>query len=188
MDGAHGHSRDPFARRKFSAGDVNTMLATGVLKDGEKVELLRGELIEMAPQGPLHWRHTHKLVDWLFRRLPQDLTLASQGPLRLGPFDEPEPGIFIFPSAMDVNDVRGPDVAVVIEVALTSLDYDLGAKAQAYAEHGVSLLWVIDVQARRTLVHERGPDGAYGEPRVVAFDEALAVPFTGGQLRLSELV
>jgi len=152
------------------------MLDAGVFRDGERVELIGGELVEMSPQGPLHWDVTHVLSRWFFRTLPEDLTAASQGPLRLSEYHEPEPELFVFPYGIRVNDVRGPDVLLVVEVAYSSLDFDLKIKAPIYAEHGVREYWVVDVEGRRTLVHRLGNDRAYGEPQSVAFDAPLGVP------------
>ena len=55
MDGSQSTPPAEIRRRRFSASDVQAMLKAGVLKDGERVELLWGELVEMSPQGPLHW-------------------------------------------------------------------------------------------------------------------------------------
>jgi Uma2 family endonuclease len=56
--------------------------------------------------------------------------------------------------------VRGPDILLAVEVADTSLDYDLGAKARLYAIHGVTELWVVNARRRTTAVHAGPtPDG-----------------------------
>ena len=152
------------------------MLEAGVIKDGEKLELIRGDLVEMSPQGPLHWDVTYAISRWFRKHLPEDLGVASQGPLRLSDYHEPEPEFFVFPDGMRVNDVRGSDVLLVVEIAYSSLDFDLKVKAPIYAEHGVREYWVIDVQGRRTLVHRLDRDRAYGEPQAVVFDAPLEVP------------
>ena len=176
MDGSQSTPPAEIRRRRFSASDVQAMLKAGVLKDGERVELLWGELVEMSPQGPLHWDVTHVLVRWFLRNLPEDLTAASQGPLRLTDHHEPEPELFVFPHGMNVNDVRGPDALLVVEIAHTSLDFDLKIKAPLYAEHGVREYWVVDVENRRTLVHRLRADDSYGEPEAVAFSATLSAP------------
>jgi Uma2 family endonuclease len=163
-------------RRRFTASDVQAMLDAGVLRDGEKVELIGGELVEMSPQGPLHWDVTYAISRWFRKNLPDTFGVASQGPLRLGEYDEPEPEFFIFPDGLRVNDVRGPDVLLVIEVAFSSLSLDLGVKAALYAMHGVREYWVVDVEGQRTFVHVLGGDGAYAAPRDVAFTSSLAAP------------
>ena len=177
MDGLTAHLPPDVKRHKFSGADVQAMIAAGVLREGDHhVELIGGELVEMSPQGPLHWKHTHRIVAWLARNLPASLTVASNGPLRLSEFDEPEPELFVFPDAMDVNDVRGRDALLVVEVAHSSLKFDLAVKAPLYASHGIGAYWVIDIENQCTLVHRRGQEAAYGAPQTVAFDQPLATP------------
>jgi Uma2 family endonuclease len=176
MDGSQNTLPPDTRRRRFSAADVQAMLDAGVIKDGEKVELVGGELVEMSPQGPLHWDVTFELSKWFRKNLPVELDIASQGPFRLGKHDEPEPEFFIFPEGKGINDVRGPDAVLVIEVALTSARYDLKVKGPVYAAHGVREYWVIDVKKRRTLVHRLGKEGIYGKPDEVAFDAPLKAP------------
>lgn len=185
MDGSQSLAPD-VKRRRFSAADVQAMLDAGVLKDGERVELIEGELIEMSPQGPLHWDLTFHLVRWFIRNLPDSLFAASQGPLRLGQYQEPEPELFVFPADIGVNDVRGSDVLLVVEVAHSTLDYDLGSKASVYVKHGVREYWVVDVEHRLTHVHQLQADGTYGEPVKIAFDAPLAAP-AGLRLVIADL-
>jgi Uma2 family endonuclease len=179
MDGSQTTPSTDIRRRRFSAADVQAMLQAGVIKDGEKVELIGGELVEMSPQGPLHWDVTHALDKWFRRNLPDSFDYASQGPLRLSEYHEPEPELFVFREGIRVNDVRGPDLALVIEIAYSSLTFDLKIKAPIYAEHGVREYWVVDVENRRTLIHRLSADGTYDEPQPIAFDAPLSAP--GGQ-------
>jgi len=83
-----------------------------------------------------------------------------------------EPDLVVYPRGIKLEEVKGSDILLAIEVALTSLDYDRGLEARLYARHGVNELWVIDAARRRTFVHsrpegeawrsivERGPDDA----------------------------
>lgn len=186
MDGSQSPLPAEIRRRRFTATDVQAMLDAGVLRDGEKVELVRGELVEMSPQGPLHWDVSYALSRWFRVNLPLEFGIASQGPFRLGESDEPEPEFFIFPEGLGVNDVRGPDVILVIEVAFSSLAFDLKVKSAVYAEHGVREYWVVDIEGRRTFVHLLGSDGAYGQPAEVSFAAAIVAP-GGAPLIIADL-
>jgi hypothetical protein len=71
-----------------------------------------------------------------------------------------EPDLVAYPKGLSLREARGADVLLAIEVADTSLDYDLGAKARLYALHGVAELWVVNARERTTAVHNRpGPEG-----------------------------
>lgn len=185
MDGSHSPLPPDLKRRRFTAADVQAMLEAGILREGERVELVGGELIEMSPQGPLHWDITHRLGRWMRRNLPATLDYAVQGPLRLGADDELEPDIFVFRDGIAVNDVRGADVLLVVQVSRSRLAFDLHAKAAMYARHGVLEYWVVDADQRRTLVH-RLVDGGYSETEVVPFSAALLVP-AGLTLTIADL-
>lgn len=186
MDGSQSALPVDIRRRRFTASDVQAMLDAGVLKDGEKLELVWGELVEMSPQGPLHSGMSHLILRWLRLNLDRSIDFAAQSPLRLSDSSEPEPEFFLFPLGLDVNEVRGPDTILVIEVAHSSLDFDLGVKASIYAQHGVPQYWVIDVEGRKTFVHTLDDAGAYGSAREVAFEVVLAGP-GGTKLVISDL-
>ncbi|HEV7689764.1 MAG TPA: Uma2 family endonuclease [Hyphomonadaceae bacterium] len=186
MDGSQSAKPADIRRRRFTAADVQAMLDAGILRDGEKVELIGGELVEMSPQGPLHNNLSAKISYWVIRNLPEHLMAAAQGVFRLGEHDEPEPELLVYPASMDINDVRGSDATLVAEVSHSSLAYDLGYKANLYAAHGVREYWVVDVENRRTLVHRLGADGLYGEPAVVLFSAPLSAP-GGASLVIADL-
>ncbi len=188
MDGSTVSPSAPDLRRhRFTAQDVARMVEAGILGADSRVELIGGELIEMSPQGPLHWRAQHALVNWIMRRLPETLELAANGPFRLGEDDEPEPDIFIVPARTDINAVRGADVLLVIEIADSSLDKDRLVKAPLYAAHGVREYWIVDLESRVTLVH-RLANAGYGEPTKVAFNGETMVPGIDEVLTLSSLI
>lgn len=163
------------------------MCEKGFFDEGPRYELLDGELIEMSAQGPLHRQLESKLLNWIVRRLPDALEAAVAGPFRLGEFDEPEPDLFLFPTAMNVNEVRGPDAELVIEVSGSSLRRDLGSKAELYRSNCVKLYWVMDLERRTTWLH-RLENGRYGRPRGVAFAEPLQVPGVEEPLVVADLL
>jgi Uma2 family endonuclease len=165
---------DPLAvpRRRFTSAEVERMVQVGILSKDDHVELIHGELIEMGKQGKAHWRAVQALLNWFARRIPADVAMASQGPLRLADGEEPEPDLFLFPTSMDVNDVRGGDVIIAIEIADSSFTKDRQIKAPLYAAHGVREYWIVALEQRITLVF-RLVNGAYGEPAEIAFDAPL---------------
>jgi Uma2 family endonuclease len=162
-------------RHRFTSGDVQRMIEAGILPDKARLELIHGELIEMPSEGEPHWDAKQRLISWVLRRLPTNIELAPDGPLRLSDEEEPEPDFFLFPAAMRVNRVKGPDALLVVEIAASSLARDLLIKAPLYAAHGVREYWIVDLENRVTLVHTLA-QGAYDTPTRVAFDAALRVP------------
>jgi Uma2 family endonuclease len=72
-----------------------------------------------------------------------------------------EPDLVIYPKGIKLEEVQGTDIVLAIEVALTSLAFDRGLKAQIYAHYGVRELWVIDAKQRRAHLHTGPKAGAW---------------------------
>ena len=77
------------------------------------------------------------------------------------------------PSRIDTPDVRGADALLVVEVAETSLAYDLKTKMPVYAAHGVPEYWVINAATLMTTVHREPSGGAYSYVREIASNMPL---------------
>ncbi|MGD9814931.1 MAG: Uma2 family endonuclease [Hyphomonadaceae bacterium] len=175
--------------RRFTSHDLARMVEAGLIDPDERIELLNGEIIEMGSEGEAHWNARAKLVNWLVRRLPESIMLAPDGPLRLSAENEPEPDFYLYPAAMNVNDVRGDSVLLVVEISDTSLSKDKLVKAPLYAAHGVQEYWIIDLTSRTTLVHRAPNAGAFSEPTAVGFDESLsAISAPGVSVKLNDVL
>jgi Uma2 family endonuclease len=153
--------------RKFTTADVFKMVESGVLTPDERVELIEGELALMSPKHNKHEWLKNRLVEWLAARKPRDLILAVESTLFLDEGTFVEPDIMLYPRHILPEDVRGPDVKLLIEIADASLAFDLGRKAALYAQHGVAPYWVIDAETKTTHMHDAGG------VRVIAADAAL---------------
>jgi Uma2 family endonuclease len=120
-----------------------------------RVELMGGEIIEMSAIGPLHASvvaHVYRLLNRLF----PDHHVRGQLPFDASDDSEPEPDIALVPGEPgDYRDAHPKHVALMIEVADSSLRYDRGRKASLYAASGVSDYWVINLLARRIEVYRR---------------------------------
>jgi Uma2 family endonuclease len=175
-------------RHRFTATDIRRMIEAGVLPDKARIELIGGELIDMPSEGGPHWDAKTEIVNWLMRRLPEDVRIAPDGPLRLSEVDEPEPDFFLFPAAFRVNNVRGPDVILVIEIADSSIRKDQRVKAPLYARYGVREYWIFDLNERVTWVHSLVGVGQYGQARRIPFGEPLPVPGITDPIVVASLV
>src|SRR5579883_185599 len=111
-------------RRLFSVDEYERMIALGILEEGERVELLEGEIYCMAAMGARHFACVMDAYDWFRLHLGSRATVRAQGPLRLPPRYEPEPDIAIVRHRSDSYRTAHPgaaDVLLLIEVADTSL-------------------------------------------------------------------
>ena len=173
-----------FAPVRLTGADMLLMTREGILPEGRGYELIEGVLVGMAAQYDPHVKTIALLLRQINRMVPDDLLVASAPSLFLSERTMLEPDIALYPFAMKSTDVRGPDLALVIEVSDSTLRNDLGKKAQLYAAHGVRDYWVIDVTGERLHRHsEPGPDG-YGKIVVSGPGEGAVLPPTGETLHI----
>jgi Uma2 family endonuclease len=154
-------------RHRISVNAFHRMGEAGILGPADRVELIDGEIIDMSPIGVLHAAIVDALVRHFGRHACQAVVIRCQNPLRLDDISEPEPDIAILRPRADLYTTAHPgpaDVLLVIEVADTSLAYDLGTKVPLYARHGVPEVWVIDAATRRTRVFRQPAVGREAGP------------------------
>src|SRR5277367_6710284 len=160
-----------FDRRSFSVAEILRMQEAGIIAEDENFELIEGEIVPMRAKT-----HTHELIKsavtiGIARALPDRLWLGVESTIYLSVDTFVEPDLVIYPKGIKLEDVKGSDILLAIEVAPTSLAYDRGL----YARHGVNELWVIEAERRRTFIHS-GP-GPAGWRTIVerGRDEALTL-------------
>jgi Uma2 family endonuclease len=165
-------------RRLLTVSEYHRMAAAGILTEDDRVELIEGELVAMAPIGSEHAGTVNALTRLLVLALGTRGIVSVQNPVRLDERNEPQPDFAVLRPRPD--DYRralpGPDdVLLVIEVAESSLPYDRGPKRALYARHGLAELWIVDLAAGAVEVH-RGPAGdTYGSIARVGADGVLTI-------------
>ena len=131
--------------RKFTVAEYYRMAEAGILKPGERVELIEGEIILMPPIGPEHSGSVNLSTE-IFPLLAQGRFIVHiQNPLHLDDGTEPQPDITLLRPRADRYARSHPtpaDVLLVIEVADSSLEYDRNVKAQLYGRNNIPETWV----------------------------------------------
>ncbi len=176
-------------RRRFTVVEVESMVAAGVLADGERVELIGGELVPMSPKGNRHEVVKTELLERWYRALPDDCKLTPETTFRLSEDTFLEPDVVIYDRAKGLKGLSGESVLLVVEIADTSLRYDIGRKAALYASFGVRELWVIDA-VKLTMRVFRAPSAeGFRDSRDIAAND-YATPLVAPaifSLRLADL-
>jgi Uma2 family endonuclease len=157
-------------RRAFTIADLERMVEAGILAPDERVELIGGELVPMSAKGARHEAIKIALNRRWGRACPDDFLVAPETGLRLDAQNYVEPDFIVVARTKRLAEVTGPDVLLAVEVADSSLDFDLHRKPQVYAAFGVRELWVVD--ARRRLVHRHDEVTAAGYAKVDVVDAA----------------
>ncbi|MFO0881688.1 MAG: Uma2 family endonuclease [Gemmataceae bacterium] len=149
--------------RRFSVAEYEQLGKLGILGEHERVELIRGEIVQKMTIGELH-AATVKRINRLFHRLLGEQVLVSvQDPVRLAD-SEPEPDVALLKPREDFYATglpTGADVLLVVEVADSSLEYDRQEKGPLYAEAGIPEFWLVNLVEARLEVHRRPQGGRY---------------------------
>ena len=134
--------------RKFTVREYFRMVEAGILQEDERVELIGGEILVMAPMGPPHFSGIMR-YNRVFGRLAGDrFAVLVQAPLPLDEHSAPEPDLALLKFREDdyVGGYAGPeDTLLVIEVAESSLNYDRDVKAHVYGRAGIPETWVLNL-------------------------------------------
>jgi len=140
-------------RRRFTVAELERMVAAGILLEDERIELIGGEVVPMSPKGNRHEiLKTALNVHWA-RELPTDLMFTTETTFRLSEDTYLEPDFVFYPKAIGLKGLTAATARLVVEIADTSLAYDLGRKAGLYAAFGIAELWVINAVTLQTRVH-----------------------------------
>jgi len=176
-------------RRRFTVAEVEAMVAAGIMEEDERVELIGGELVPMSPKGNHHELVKSALVDRWIRARPEDCRLTQETTFRLSEDTYLEPDIVIYPRKIGLTGITGTNVLLVVEIADSSLRYDMGRKAALYASFGVRELWVIDAIRLTTRVFREPSADGYGDTRDFRGPDRLVPLFApeAFALRLDEL-
>jgi len=163
-------------RHRLTVNDYHQMAETGILGPDDRVELIAGEVLDMSPIGSLHAAVVRAVARWLADSAGPTAIVAVQDPIRLDDSSEPQPDIALLRPRPDYYAAAHPgpaDTLLIVEVAESSLAYDLGVKVPLYARHGIPEVWVIDAATRTThRFRGPGPDG-YAERVMIPLDEPL---------------
>ncbi len=177
-----------FDRRAFTVDEILRMQDAGIISEDENFELIEGEIVPMQAKTHVHELIKSALNLGVARALPDKLWLGVESSIYLSPNTFVEPDLVVYPRGLTLETVKGADILLAIEVALTSLAYDRGLKARLYARHGVNELWVVDAARRTTFIHS-GPAGESWRSIVErAPDEALTfAALPGFSVRLAAI-
>lgn len=128
------------------------MAEVGLLAPDARVELIEGEIIDMAPIGSSHVGVLNFLTNHLVKIANQRAIVSVQSPLRLGELSEPQPDLMLLKPRSDHYKKSHPtvdDVLLLIEVSDSTLKYDLGPKLALYSKSNIAEYWVIDLNGKQ---------------------------------------
>jgi len=141
------------------------MAEVGLLAPDARVELIEGEIIDMAPIGSNHAGVVNFLLRTLDRAIGDQGVVTVQQPVRLSNRSEPQPDVMLLKPRADLYRQSHPepvDVLLLIEVSDTTLRFDRGEKTALYARHGIQELWIVDLENKQLHCMRQPASDEYG--------------------------
>lgn len=148
---------------KWTINEYHRMIAAGIL-DNRRVELLKGEIVEMSPEGEPHAFFSSEAGEYLIRLLGDQVMIRASKPITLPNDSEPEPDIAIVQRLGREYLEHHPypeNIFWLIEYSDSSLDKDLETKSRVYAEAKILEYWVVNLKKRHLVVFRDPQDGEY---------------------------
>lgn len=148
---------------KWTLDDYHRMIDAGILDD-RRVELLKGEIVEMSPSGSPHAYSRNEAGEYLLKLLGDRAKVRQDSPITLPNDSEPEPDIAIVQALGREYRVHHPypeNIFWLIEYSDSSLDKDLETKSKVYAEAGIPEYWVVNLRKLQLVVFRVPQDGEY---------------------------
>ena len=162
---------------KLTVEDYHKLGEAGILTEDTRVELLEGELIEMAPIGGSHMAIVNRLTRLLVFAVGDSGVVSVQNPVQLPPHSEPQPDFAILraPVAGAPATVPDPqDVLLLIEVADTTLAHDRNKKLVLYAKAGITESWIVNIPSSSLEVYREPSMDGYSKHMEVGRGASIA--------------
>jgi len=176
---------------RITTNRYQMMVATGVLTKYDRIELIEGDMLDMAPMGTKHSAITSRLNELFVLAVARSATVVVGGPVNLGEFSQPQPDLMLLKRRADFYSGKTPeaiDVLLLIEVSDSSLSFDQGIKLDLYAQYGVAEYWVVDVEGRRVVTYREPTAKGYNRKAEFQAPDAVAPQaFPGVKIVIGEI-
>jgi Uma2 family endonuclease len=171
--------------KRFTVDEYQRLGELGFFSENERVELIKGEIFEMAAKGTAHSVCITRLYRELFKLIGEQATLRGQEPIILSENSEPEPDMVIARNTPDDYLASHPvpsDILLLIEIADSSLKYDQEVKLSVYAEAGIADYWIFNLldnclECYTEPYHDIKGKFGYRRKLVVLQNESVILPY-----------
>jgi len=154
----------PRSRVRITVDQFHRMGEAGILPPGDRIELLDGEMINMAPIGSRHADTVNRLAAALLRIAGDAAVVSIQNPVQLSPLDEPQPDLMLLQKKQagyrDALPTAG-DVLLLIEVSDTTPKFDQEEKLPLYARLEIPEVWIVDLVGKQLEIYREPRSGQY---------------------------
>lgn len=155
-------SSESLRRHRLTVDDYYKMGAAGIFRENDRVELIEGEIIDMVPIGSNHAYTIDKLAYTIHKHISENTLLRIQNPLHLDQNNEPEPDLVLVTNKNYFSRHPGSEeTLLIIEVADSSLAYDLEIKIPLYAQYNIPEVWIVNLNDCKIHVFQQPQNDAY---------------------------
>jgi Uma2 family endonuclease len=179
-----------FIAAKWTIAEYHQMIHAGIICD-RKIELLQGEIVEMAPEGVPHAYFSHEASDYLTQLLGKCATIRQAKPITLPNNSEPEPDVAIVQRLGRDYLQHHPypeNIFWLIEYANSSLEKDLEIKSKIYAEVGILEYWVVNLKKYHLVVFRDPLDGEYATKQTLTAGEIHPLAFPDISISVARII
>jgi Uma2 family endonuclease len=165
-------------RWRLTVDDYHRMAKAGILHEDDRVELIEGELIEMAAIGSYHFTTVNNLNREFSAQVAENYIVSIQNPVRLSRHSEPQPDVVLLRPRADkyAEGLPGPeDVLLIVEVSDSTAAADRRVKLPLYAAAGIPEAWLVNIPRRSIEVHREPRGGRYQQVTVFRKGERIAL-------------
>lgn len=165
-------------KRKFNVKEYNQMPQAGILKEEERVELIRGEIVQMSPIGRHHAACVNRLVRVFTMELGNNVIVAAQNPVELDDYSEPQPDIALLEPKADFYASGHPkpgEIFLIVEVADSTIKYDREVKIPLYAEDNIIEVWLVDINEQCLEVYRQPSASGYQQIQKLQRGQNLSI-------------
>ncbi len=165
-------------RRKFTVSEYQRMVDSGILTENDRVELIRGEIIEMSPIGRRHAACVNRLVRLFTQRLGDRAIVSPQNPVELDDTSQPQPDVALLQPRPDFYELRHPqasDIFLLVEVADTTVEADREIKIPLYAQDSISEAWLVNINQQCIEVYQQPTSTGYQNIQIFQRGQSLSI-------------
>lgn len=170
--------------KRFTLDEYHRLGELGFFHEDDRIELIKGEIIQMSAKGTAHEVCISKLLRELIRLLGDNATLRCQSPIIIANDSEPEPDFAVVQNSPDDYLSAHPkpaNVLLVIEISDSTLNYDQNVKLPLYAEAEISDYWIFNLFDRQLEAHSepyQSSQGKYGykNKRIILPNQVITLP------------
>jgi Uma2 family endonuclease len=165
--------------RPLTIEDYHRTIEAGIIPESDRVELIEGQIFNMAAKGTRHTVTTSKLMAEILLLLQKQAIVRCQDPIVLSNYSEPEPDIVIAKLRADeyFNSHPAPaDIILVIEVADSTLNFDRNVKLPLYAAAAINEYWIVNLIDNRLEIYRQPEGSIYTNNLILTPPRSIPIP------------